>query len=154
MLFEFVLTVCKVLAGKDEYYFYGSDSVTERIAIIDLGSNSARLIVMHIYVNGAYNLVYHQKETVRLSEGMHGKGSLREEAMLRAIGTMKIFAQMCRLMKVDKILAVATAAVRNAKNGPELLERIREATDISVQIIGGKEEARLGYIGAVNTIAM
>ncbi|MDR3588444.1 MAG: exopolyphosphatase [Negativicutes bacterium] len=128
--------------------------MTERIAIIDLGSNSARLIVMHIYVNGAYNLVYHQKETVRLSEGMHGKGSLQEEAMLRAIETMKIFAQMCQLMQVDKILAVATAAVRNAKNGAELLEQIREQTGICVQVIGGKEEARLGYIGAVNTIDM
>lgn len=126
--------------------------MTERIAIIDLGSNSARLIVMHIYVNGAYNLVYHQKETVRLSEGMHGKGFLQEEAMLRATETMKIFAQMCELMKVDKILAVATAAVRNAKNGADLLERIREQTNIVVQTIGGKEEARLGYIGAVNTI--
>ncbi|MDR3562153.1 MAG: Ppx/GppA phosphatase family protein [Negativicutes bacterium] len=125
--------------------------MTERIAIIDLGSNSARLIVMHIYVNGAYNLVYHQKETVRLGEGVYGKGVLRPEAMLRAVETMELFSHMCQLIKVDKILAVATAAVRNTKNGPDLLTQIEEQTGIAVQVVSGREEARLGYLGVVNT---
>lgn len=64
--------------------------MTERIAIIDLGSNSARLIVMHIYANGAYNLVYNQKETVRLGEGLSSTGLLRAEAMQRAVDTLSL----------------------------------------------------------------
>lgn len=126
--------------------------MTERTAIIDLGSNSARLIVMTIYANGAYNLVYHQKEALRLGEGVESDGMLRPEAMLRALETLKIFAHMCQLINVDKILAVATAAVRNAKNGPDFLEFIEEQTGITLQTISGHEEARLGYIGVVNTL--
>lgn len=126
--------------------------MTERVAIIDLGSNSARLIVMTIYHNGAYNLVYNQKEAVRLSEGMAETGLLSNHAMWRAIGTLKVFAHMCELNNVDKILAVATAAVRNAKNGAEFLDLVHKHTGIPLKSISGEEEARLGYIGIINTI--
>ncbi len=126
--------------------------MTERIAIIDLGSNSARLIVMHIYANGAYNLVYHQKETVRLSEGMGKSHTLRPDAVKRAVETIRIFAHMCQLFKVDKILAVATAAVRNAKNGLTLVELVEAETGIRLEAITGHTEAHIGYIGVINTI--
>ncbi|EGO63967.1 exopolyphosphatase [Acetonema longum] len=123
-----------------------------RLAIIDLGSNSARLIVMHIYHNGAYNLVYHQKEPVRLSEGMSKEGWLQPPAMERAIATLKIFAHMCRLFAADQILAVATAAVRTAENGRDFLTRVQEETGIQFEVISGETEALLGYIGVINTI--
>ncbi len=126
--------------------------MTERVAIIDLGSNSARLIVMNIYHNGAYNLVYNQKESVRLSEGMSETGVLSRDAMWRAIGTLKVFAHMCELIKVDKILAVATAAVRNAKNGREFVHLVQQNTGIPLRAISGEEEAHLGYMGIINTI--
>ncbi|HWR41021.1 MAG TPA: Ppx/GppA phosphatase family protein [Patescibacteria group bacterium] len=126
--------------------------MTERIAVIDLGSNSARLIVMHIYRNGAYNLVYHQKEAVRLSEGMGTNLVLQPEAMTRAIGSLKTFAQMCELIKVDRVLAVATAAVRSATNRNEFLDRVYRETGIPLRAIGGEDEARLGFIGVINAI--
>lgn len=126
--------------------------MTERVAIIDLGSNSARLIVMTIYHNGAYNLVYNQKESVRLSEGMSETGMLTRDAIWRAVGTLKVFAHMCELIKVDKILAVATAAVRNAKNGTEFLDLVHQHTGIPLRVISGEEEAKLGFTGIINTI--
>lgn len=126
--------------------------MTERVAIIDLGSNSARLIVMTIYHNGAYNLVYNQKESVRMSEGMLESGVLTRNAMWRAIGTLKVFAHMCELIKVDKILAVATAAVRNAKNGAEFVDLVHQHTGIPLRVVSGEAEARLGYTGIINTI--
>ncbi|MDF2876251.1 MAG: ppx 2, partial [Sporomusa sp.] len=126
--------------------------MTERVAIIDLGSNSARLIVMHIYHNGAYNLVYNQKESVRLSEGMAETGLLTRDSMWRAISTLKIFAHMCELVKVDKILAVATAAVRIAKNGSEFIDLVNQHTGIPLQVISGEAEAHLGFTGIINTI--
>ena len=128
--------------------------MTERVAIIDLGSNSARLIVMTIYHNGAYNLVYNQKETVRLSQGMAETGILARDAMWRAIGTLKVFAHMCELIQVDKILAVTTAAVRNAKNGTEFIELVHQHTGIPLQVISGEQEAHLGFTGIINTIAV
>jgi len=124
----------------------------ERIAIIDLGSNSARLIVMHIYENGAYNLVYHQKETVRLSEGTADTCLLQPEAMKRAIDTLKIFAHMIEILEVNKTLAVATAAVRNAVNGADFVHQVETETGISFRVISGETEAMLGYSGVINTI--
>jgi exopolyphosphatase/guanosine-5'-triphosphate,3'-diphosphate pyrophosphatase len=126
--------------------------MTERIAIIDLGSNSARLIVMHIYYNGAYNLVYNEKETVRLSEGMSDNQLLQPEAMERALGTLKVFAHMCKLFQVDKILAVGTAALRNALNGPDFVQRVKQETGIPLRAISGESEAKLGYLGVINTL--
>lgn len=126
--------------------------MTQRIAIVDLGSNSARLIVTHVYHNGAYNLVYEQKETVRLSRGLTEDGGLLPEAMEKAIEALKNFAYMCRLFAADIIIGVATAAVRNASNGLAFVEQIRQETGITLRIISGDEEAWLGYLGVINTI--
>jgi exopolyphosphatase/guanosine-5'-triphosphate,3'-diphosphate pyrophosphatase len=126
--------------------------MTERIAIIDLGSNSARLIVMHIYYNGAYNLVYNEKETVRLNEGMSDNQLLQPEAMERALSTLKVFAHMCKLFQVNKILAVGTAALRNALNGADFVQRVKQETGIPLRVISGESEAKLGYLGVINTI--
>ena len=126
--------------------------MSERIAVIDLGSNSARLIILHIYANGAYNLVYHQKESLRLGEGMGRDQLLQPAAIERSLAALRNIAQMCRIMKADTILAVATAAVRNARNGPEFLDRVGRETGLPIQAISGESEARLGYLGAINTI--
>ena len=126
--------------------------MTERIAIIDLGSNSARLIVMHVYKSSSYNLVYHQKEAVRLSQGLDSQMLLQPAAMERALTALQTFARMCGLFGVDQILAVATAAVRSARNGAAFVDQVRRQTGIPLQIITGEEEATLGYLGVVNTI--
>lgn len=126
--------------------------MTESVGIIDLGSNSARLIIMHVYHNSAYNLVYNQKESVRLSEGMEETQCLQPAAIKRAITTLRAFAHMCEIHKVGKIIAVATAAVRNAKNGKEFTDLIREETGITVEVISGEEEAKIGSIAVTNTL--
>lgn len=126
--------------------------MSERVAVIDLGSNSARLIILHIYANGAYNLVYHQKESVRLGEGMGREQLLQPIAIERAMSALRNCAQMCRIMKVDTLFAVATAAVRNARNGREFLAKVEQETGLPIQAISGESEAELGYLGAINTI--
>ncbi len=126
--------------------------MTERIAVIDLGSNSARLIVMHVYKSGAYNLVYHQKEAVRLGQGIDAHNELQPEAIDRTLAVLHTFAHMCQLFQVDQILAVATAAVRNARNGAAFIELVQQQTEIPLRVITGAEEAYLGYNGVINTI--
>ena len=126
--------------------------MSERVAVIDLGSNSARLIILNIYANGAYNLVYHQKESLRLGEGMGRDQMLQPEAIKRSLGALKNCAQMCHIMQADIILAVATAAVRNARNGDEFLALVEKETGIPFQAISGESEAMLGYLGTINTI--
>ena len=91
----------------------------QRIAIIDIGSNSARLVISHLYKNGAYNMVYNQKEALRLSQKVNDQNMLTEEAFSSTIETMKSFAYMCKIYQADKTIAVATAAIRNSQNGAE-----------------------------------
>ena len=124
----------------------------ERIAIIDIGSNSARLVISHMYKTGAYNMVYNQKESLRLSQKVDAQGMLTEEAFSSTIETMKSFAYMCKIYHTDTIIAVATAAIRNAVNGNELVKKVTKETGIKLQIITGKEEAYYSYLGVINTL--
>ena len=124
----------------------------QRIAIIDIGSNSARLVISHIYKNGAYNMVYNQKEALRLSQKVDGQNLLTEEAFTSTIDTMRSFAHMCKIYQADKTIAVATAAIRNASNGPELVAKVAEQTGIQLHIISGKTEAYISYLGVINTL--
>jgi exopolyphosphatase/guanosine-5'-triphosphate,3'-diphosphate pyrophosphatase len=126
--------------------------MSQRIAIIDLGSNSARLIIVEIYSNGAYNLIYHQKDAVRLSQEADKNRQLQPEAMARAMILLKSFAHMCQLYGADTTLAVGTAALRNAHNGTDFVKKVRKETGISIKIISGEVEATLGYVGAINTL--
>lgn len=124
----------------------------QRIAIIDIGSNSARLVISHIYKNGAYNMVYNQKEALRLSQKVDGQNLLTEEAFTSTIDTMRSFAHMCKIYQADKTIAVATAAIRNASNGGELVDKVAELTGIQLHIISGNTEAYISYLGVINTL--
>ena len=124
----------------------------QRIAIIDIGSNSARLVISHIYKNGAYNMVYNQKEALRLSQKVDGQNLLTEEAFTSTIDTMLSFAHMCKIYQADKTIAVATAAIRNASNGGELVAKVAELTGIQLHIISGNTEAYISYLGVINTL--
>lgn len=124
----------------------------QRIAIIDIGSNSARLVISHIYTSGAYNMVYNQKEALRLSQKVNDNNLLTEEAFSSTIDTMRSFAHMCKVYQADKIIAVATAAIRNASNGAELVAKVAEETGITLHIISGNTEAYISYLGVINTL--
>lgn len=126
----------------------------KHIAFIDLGSNSVRFVIIEIADNGSYQLIYQQKESIRLSEGMWEKQKLTIAAMMRAIKTLLAFSHMAEAMNCDEIIAVATAAVRLAKNGQAFIDMVREQTGISIRCISGEEEANYGFLGVINTIAL
>lgn len=125
----------------------------DRIAIIDLGSNSIRFIVMQIGEQGSYKLIYQEKKSIRLAEGMTQETRLlTEEAQERALKCLTVYAHIIEVQKVKKVLAVATAAVRNAVNGASFLKRVHMTTGISMTIISGRAEAALGFSGVIHTI--
>lgn len=125
----------------------------ERIAIIDLGSNSIRFVIMQIGAHGSYKLIYQEKKSIRLAEGMTlDSRQLTEEAQQRALQCLTVYAHIMAVQKVKKVLAVATAAVRNAVNGASFLKRVRLNTGIPMTIISGKAEAALGFSGVAHTI--
>ena len=126
----------------------------KRVALIDLGSNSVRFVISEITESGSYRLVYQQKESIRLSEGMWTHQMLTKPAMERAIKTLKALSHMAKAMGVTEIQGIATAAVRLASNGNSFIRRVYAETGIPLRPISGEEEAYLGFLGVVNTIGL
>lgn len=124
----------------------------KKIALIDLGSNSIRFVVVQINENGTYKLLFQEKESIRLGEGLSERNELTEAAIGRAMNCLRVYAHMAHVMKVETCIAVATAAVRNAKNGLQFVDQVHHEVGFDLKIISGKEEARLGYLGVISTI--
>ena len=122
------------------------ENQTQRIAIIDLGSNTNRLIIMETRLGFSYRLVDEVREVVRLRQGMTEIG-LSEEAIVRGLSTLRLYKDFCEQTNVSQILAVATSAVREAANGPVFLDRIRDEIGISIQLLDGEKEAYYDTLG-------
>jgi exopolyphosphatase/guanosine-5'-triphosphate,3'-diphosphate pyrophosphatase len=124
----------------------------KRIGIIDVGSNSARLVIMEVSDQKGCHLVYNQKDPLRLALKTDKNGYLTEEAFSATVTCIRGFASMCRFFHTDDIVAVATAAIRNAHNGAKLTRTVKEQTGVDLEIISGKTEAFMSYLGVINTI--
>ena len=124
----------------------------ERLAVIDLGSNSFRLVVF-MAGDGWWKRTDEIHETVRIGEGLLASGLLGEEPMCRALATLDVFAHFCRASDLagDAVDAVATSAIRDAKNAESFLERARACFDGPIRVLSREEEARYGYLAAVNS---
>jgi exopolyphosphatase/guanosine-5'-triphosphate,3'-diphosphate pyrophosphatase len=125
----------------------------QRIAIIDLGSNTARLILMNAVPGNAYRLEDEIREVVRLRQGMTAKG-LSEAAMARALFTLRLFKRFCDNSQVDMIIPTATSAVREAWNGQQFVEQVRHEIGLSLQVLDGEKEAYYATLGALNEIQL
>lgn len=118
-----------------------------RVAVIDLGSNSLRLLVSQVGGDGRIQVLNCVKSMVRLGEGAFENQALQPQAIERTISVLKTFARTCRSYGVSKVVAVATASVREAENGKEFTERVKAETGIDFSVISGPEEARLITMG-------
>ena len=124
----------------------------ERVAVADMGSNSWRLVV-YGYEPGTpwWSLVDEIREAVRVGAGMGEERLLKPDRIDRALHTAAVFDAFCRSSGIDRVDAVATSAIRDARNGDELLDAIRERTALDPRIISGREEARYGFLAIVNS---
>ena len=126
----------------------------ERVAIIDMGSNSFRLVVFQYEPGSWWSLADEIREATRVSAGMGEEGVLRPEPMDRAVHTAAVFASFLKASGVEDVDAVATSAIRDAANRDELLGEIRERTGLEVRVISGAEEARYGYLAIANSLTI
>jgi len=124
----------------------------KRVSVIDVGSNSLRVVVAQIMDNGSFVIIKDLKEAVRLGEGMEESGKLQAKKISRAIATLKMFKNLCRVMQVEEIIAVATAAVRRAGNQEEFLRQVEAETGLRLRVLSGQEEAYYAYWGTINSI--
>ncbi|HEX5225257.1 MAG TPA: Ppx/GppA phosphatase family protein [Solirubrobacteraceae bacterium] len=127
-----------------------------RLAVIDLGSNSFRLVVFQAGEGGSWRRTDEIYEPVRIGEGMDATGALGEEPMARALATLDVFSHFCRAsgLGAEAVDAVATSAIRDARNAEEFLARARELSGLPIRVLGREEEARYGYLAAVNSTTL
>jgi exopolyphosphatase / guanosine-5'-triphosphate,3'-diphosphate pyrophosphatase len=127
----------------------------QRLAVIDLGSNSFRLVVFTAR-DGWWKRTDEIYEAVRIGEGLAATGKLGEEGMARAQATMEVFAHFCAASGLGphEVDAVATSAIRDATNAREFLDRAEAASGLRVRVLSKEEEARYGYLAAVNSTTL
>ncbi len=127
----------------------------QRVAIIDLGSNSFRMVVFGVS-GGSWEREDECSAAVRIGEGLAASGRLSEEAMARALGTLDLFTERCERHGLDghAVDAVATSAIRDAENGGAFLEQVRLRTGLDVRVLSREQEARYGYLAAVNSTTL
>ncbi len=124
----------------------------EKIGIIDLGSNSARLVIVNLFADGYFMVVDELKESVRLGQDMERDGFLKPARVAETIKTLKMFRKLCDASGVTRIIAVATEAVRRAKNQRSFLDEIQANCGIKIRVLSAEEEAVLVYRGVINTM--
>jgi exopolyphosphatase/guanosine-5'-triphosphate,3'-diphosphate pyrophosphatase len=121
------------------------------IAAVDLGSNSFRLQVGRVVGNQIYPLDG-LKETVRLASGLTANKTLDGPSQLRALDALRRFGEMLRGFDGGAVRAVATNTLRVAKNAPQFLVEAEAALGVPIEVIAGREEARLIYLGVAHTL--
>ncbi len=121
----------------------------QRIAVIDIGSNSMRLVVFDA-LKRAPAPVFNEKVFCGLGRGLKRTGRLDEDGVISALTNLARFTGLVRSMGVDKLTLLATAAVREAENGPEFVAQIAERYGLEVEILSGKAEARLSALGVIS----
>ncbi|QXE91914.1 Ppx/GppA family phosphatase [Geomonas subterranea] len=119
-----------------------------RLAAIDIGTNSIRSIIVETAGNGKYRILDDEKVLVRLGEGLHQTGAISPAAWERAIEALSRQKKIIDGYRVASIEAVATSAMRKAVNGRELVAAIREHTGLEIEVISGEEEAELAALSA------
>lgn len=123
-----------------------------RIAAIDVGSNSLHMVVAQADPDGSVTTLWRMKEMVGLGRISFPSRRLSEDAIERAISTLRRFQQAARARGCEKILAVATSAVREAENGGDFLRRARRELALGVKVVSAKDEARLIYLAVRHAI--
>src|SRR4051812_43580191 len=118
-----------------------------RLAAIDVGSNSLHMIVAQIGVDGAVTTLWRAKEMVGLGRMSFPSRRLSREAMEQAILALRRFQQEAYTRHCEKIIAVATSAVREASNGGDFILRARRELGINIRVVSARDEARLIYLG-------
>ena len=122
---------------------------SQRIAAIDIGSNSIRQIVADVSANGTIRVIDEMKAAPRLQSGLNETGALGVEPMRLAVESVTRMATLARQLGCKRVEAVATSAVRGASNGAAFLRQVREAAGLRVRLLAGEEEARLAFRSAL-----
>jgi exopolyphosphatase / guanosine-5'-triphosphate,3'-diphosphate pyrophosphatase len=127
------------------------DEHERRTAVIDLGSNTFRLVVFTAVPGSWWKRTDEIYDAVRIGAGQSADGALQPEPMERALVTLDAYAHFCRAIRLEDVRPVATSAIREATNREDFLRAARERTGLEVRVLTREEEAWYGYLAAANS---
>src|ERR1700753_1212019 len=121
------------------------------VAVIDIGSNSVRLVV---YASMARSLVsvFNEKTLCGLGREVQSTGLLAPDAVAKALTSLRRFRALCKVQKVGRVHAIATAACRDASNAPDFIAQAERICGVPIEILSGPREARLSALGVISGV--
>ncbi len=121
-------------------------SAGTRIAAIDVGSNSIRLVVAEVLTSGGYRVLDEERENTRLAAALTKTGRLDPKAADATVTALRNFLSIAAGYNVSQVRAIGTSALRDAEDGPEFCDRVRKDLKLSIEVISANEEARLAFL--------
>ena len=121
------------------------------VAVIDIGSNSVRLVVYEAMERSLVS-IFNEKTLCGLGREVQTTGLLAPDAVLKALTSLRRFRALCRVMKVGRVHAIATAACRDATNGPDFIAKAERICGVPIEILSGPREAKLSALGVISGI--
>ncbi|HEX6951129.1 MAG TPA: Ppx/GppA phosphatase family protein [Nitrospira sp.] len=125
-----------------------------KIAVIDVGTNSVHMVLAEVLPDFTYKILDRFKDMARLGNGAFESQRLSDEAIARGLSVISRLVTLAKNKGYDRMIAVATSAVREAKNGGDFIDTVKEQTGLRVRVISGVEEARLIFLGVKNSVPM
>lgn len=129
--------------------YYLTPDLNPRLAAIDIGTNSIRLIVAEGLRDGKYRILDDEKDPARLGKNLSSTGRLDPAAVESSIQTLRGMAQIAAGYQVREIRAIATCAVREAADGAEFCRRVQEEVGLTIEVVSASDEARLAFYGVL-----
>lgn len=126
----------------------------QKISVIDLGSNSVKLVNFNVNPDNSYQAYQHEAITVKLGEGLTETGNLKDEPIRRTIEALKMFRDIISVQSIKHVMPVATSAVREATNRDDFLKRVHFETGFNFRILSEEEEALYSYAGAIRSLGL
>lgn len=126
----------------------------QKLAVIDMGSNSIRLVIFAVSPWGRSKIIHNFKEVARLRDHFDKNNRINEEGIDKIINTLQHFQTITRHYNIINTRGIATAAVRQATNQQEILNRIQNETDYTFNVLSEKEEAYYGYVAVTNSMSI
>jgi exopolyphosphatase / guanosine-5'-triphosphate,3'-diphosphate pyrophosphatase len=124
-----------------------------RFASIDIGTNTVLMVIADISADGKLYPVFDGQQFPRLGKDVDAAGFIHDDSVVRVIEALQKFKRKAESMNVKEIFACGTSALRDAENSREVIRRIKETTDINVDIISGQTEAEYSYLGALSNLS-
>jgi len=121
------------------------------VAVIDIGSNSVRLVVYETMTRSLVT-VFNEKALCGLGREVQSTGLLSADAVAKALTSLRRFRALCRIQQVGRVYAIATAACRDASNGPDFIAKAERICGVPIEILSGPHEAKLSALGVVSGI--